>query len=122
MENNSKDHKTFLVIVGAIILGVFVAISMINMGGFDKYQLSTNIIKGINYDDGKLTVKTRADIVSVCVKPTKTDPTLDSLCWVDTIDNRAIISIYEHKTYYIWVKEDNGIISYYNKYNTHDNE
>ena len=115
--NSSKDGKTFIVIISAIILGVFIAISMMNMADTDEYQLSTNIIKGIDYEDGKLVVMTRNDIASVCVKQTKTSPILDSLCWVNTIENKATVSVYEYKTYYIWTKDVNGVISYYNKYN-----
>ena len=87
------------------------------MAGTGEYQLSTDIIKNIDYVDGKLTLITRNDMVSVCVKQTKTNPSVDSLCWTNTIDSKAIISIYEYKTYYIWTKDANGVISYYNKYN-----
>ena len=119
--NSDKDNKTLFVIVGAIILGVFIAISMMSMVGTGEYQLSTDIIKDIDYEDGKLVLTTRKDMVSVCVKQTKTSPSADSLCWIDTIDNKATISIYEYKTYYIWTKDVNDVISYYNKYNTEDN-
>lgn len=110
--------RVLFVIIGAFILGVFMAISVINMSGVNNYQLSTNVVKRINYDDGKINIKTREDIASVCVKSTKTEPAVDSLCWIDTIDNETTISIYEYKTYYIWVKDGNGLVSYYNKYNT----
>ena len=120
MKNNRKSIIIF-VIVGAVILGAFIAISMINMARPDEYYLSTDIIKSIDYKDGKLTVKTRNDVVAVCVKQTKSEPASDALCWEDTIDNQAIISIYEYKTYHIWTKDDNNVITYYNKYNT-DNE
>ena len=119
--NKGKENRTFFVIVGAIILGVFIAISMINMAGTGEYQLSTDIIKGIDYFDGKLIVTTRDDIVSVCVKQTKTSPSLDSLCWINTTDSKVTISIYKYKTYYIWTKDMNDVITYYNKYNTENN-
>ena len=119
--NSGRVNKTFFVIAGAIILGIFISISMINMAGTGEYELSTDIIKDIDYVDGKLVITTRNDMVSVCVKQTKTSPALDSVCWVDTIDNRATISIYEYRTYYIWTKDVNGVISYHNKYNTKDN-
>ena len=113
-----KNNKTLLVIIGAIILGVFISISMINMVGTGEYYLSTDIVTDIDYVDGKLIVTARDDMTSVCVKQTKTEPTIDSLCWVDTIDSKSEISIYEYKTYYIWTKNQDNTISYYAKYNT----
>ena len=120
--SNSKEKKTSLIIIGAIILGVFISISMINLSGIDKRYLSTNIIKEIDYSDGDLTITTRSDMIAVCVKETKSDPEIDSLCWEDTINGKTTISIYEYKTYYIWTKDKNGVISYYNKYNAQKND
>ena len=115
---SSGGSKKKIIIIGAIILGIFISISLINMSGLGEYQLSTDIIKNIDYVDGKLVITTRNDMVSVCVKQTKTNPPADALCWTDTINNKATISIYEYKTYHIWTKDANGIISYCNKYNT----
>lgn len=120
MKNNHKSTIVF-VIVGAVILGVFIAISMMNMARSDEYYLSTDIIKSIDYIEGKLIVKTRNDVTAVCAKQTKSEPTSDALCWENITDNQVTISIYEYKTYYIWTKDDNGVISYYNKYNTENN-
>ena len=119
---SSKDGKIFFVIVGAIILGVFISISMINMTRLDEYYLSTDIIKGIDYSNGKLVIITRNDMKSVCVKETKTEPSIDSLCWIDIVNNKATLSIYEYKTYYIWTKDANDVISYYNKYNSRNDK
>ena len=109
--------KTILAIIGGIIAGVFVAISMVNMSGAGEYFLSTDIVRRIYYINGKLEVTTRDDMKAVCIKQTKTDPTVNSLCWVDTINNKATISVYDGKTYHVWTKDDNNLISYYNKYN-----
>ncbi len=117
----NKGSTLFLTISGAIIFGVFVAVSIINIVDIDSYQLSTDIIRDIDYIDGKLVVTARDDMVSVCDKQTKMEPVNDSLCWIDTVNNKAIISIYEYKTYYIWTKDLNGIISFYNKYNSKNN-
>ena len=118
----NKERKTFLVIIGAIILGIFIAISMINMAGINERYYSTDIIKGLDYSNGKLEITTRSDMISVCVKETKSDPEIDAMCWVDTIDNKATITVYEYKTYHIWTKDKNNVISYYNKYNTQNEE
>lgn len=112
-----EKSNEIILIVGAIILGVFIAISMINMSDGNKYYLSTNIVKGISYKDGKLTIKTGSDMKSVCVKQTKTEPSRDALCWVDTVDNEVNIAIYEYKTYHIWLKDKNDVVSYYAEYN-----
>lgn len=111
-------NNELIIVFGAIILGVFIAISLINMSEGDHYYLSTNVIKDIDYNNGKLNIVTRDDIKSICVKQTKTDPSIDALCWVDTVNDNVNISIYEYKTYYIWVKDNNNLISYYAKYNT----
>ena len=118
--NNKKGNKT-LVILGAIILGIFISTSMVNIAEKDEYYLSTDVVKSTNYVDGKLVVETNDYMTSVCVKQTKTEPDLDSLCWVDTIDNKASMSIYEYKTYHIWTKDANNVVSYYAKYNTNNN-
>ena len=118
---DNKKKKTFLVVIGAIILGIFMSISIINILSDDEYFLSTSVVEKIDYTDGKLIVKTRDDIKSVCIKQTKTTPGLDSLCWVDTINNVSTTSVYEYKTYYIWVKDNNNAITYYTKYNLNNN-
>ena len=119
--NNSKKGNKFLVILGAIILGIFISVSMINMAGNGEYNYSTNVVKRIDYTDGKMIVTMRDDMIAVCAKQTKTEPTVNSLCWIDAKDSKASLSIYEYKTYYIWTKDSNNVISYYNKYNTQNN-
>ena len=57
-------------------------------------------------------------MVSVCVKQTKTEPSIDSDCWIDTINNKTSIAIYEYKTYHIWTKDINNVINYFGKFNT----
>lgn len=115
-----NENKTFFIIVGAVLLGIFIAIGLLNLAGVGEYQLSTDVVKHIEYKDGKLIVTTRNDMVSVCIKQTKSEPTINSLCWADTINSKASISVYEYKTYYIWTKDANDVISYYNKYNVHN--
>ncbi len=118
---NEKNRRV-LVILGAIILGVFISISLINLAGTGDYYLSTDIIKKIEYNDGKLIITPRYDMVSVCVKETKSEPTYDSLCWEDKIDDKVVISIYEYKTYYIWTKNIDDVVTYYTKYNSKNNK
>ncbi len=120
--NNKKQSNTLLIIVGAVILGIFISISMINLSGMDEYELSTDYIKGLDYADGKLYITTINNIESVCVKETKSEPKLNSLCWIDLENSKASISIYEYRTYHIWTKDVNGTITYYNKYNVKENE
>ena len=120
--SNGKEKSKLIVFLGAIVFGVLASISLISMAESDNYFLSTGVIKGINYNNGQLTVRTTDDITAVCVKQTKTEPSIDSLCWTDTKDSIATISVYEYKTYHVWVKDDQNIITYYNKYNTQDYE
>ena len=87
MNNNGKSK--LVIFLGAIIFGVFIAISFISMVDNDSYFLSTGVIKDINYHNGVLSLKTAKEVVSVCVKQTKTEPSLDSLCWINTSNNEA---------------------------------
>ena len=121
---NNKKKNTFLVITGAVILGVFIAVSMINIpfANSEEYMLSTDIVHSVDYSDGKIFISTRDSIVSVCIKPTKSEPSKDSLCWIEGDNNIYSTSIYENKTYYIWIKDDNSNVIYYSKYNTQELE
>ena len=119
MEEGRKKN-TIIIIVGAVILGLFISISLVNISGLNDYYYSIDIVESTEYSNGKLVITTKEDMVSVCVKQTKTEPTYDSLCWIKTQNNKATISIYEYKTYYIWIKDNNNIISFYSKYNTLD--
>ena len=118
--NSGRVNSKFFIIVGAIILGLFITISIISLADRNSYYNSMDVIKKIEYIDNKLVITTSDDISSVCVKGTKSDPNMDSLCWVDTEDDKSITSIYEYKTYHIWVKSNNSI-SYYGKYSVQDN-
>ena len=114
-----KGNNGIIVIVGGIIFGIFIAISLINIPFANKESAyySVNLIKGINYNNGKLSMELVTENSAVCVKNTKTTPSSDALCWVSTDNGKVNISIYEGKTYFIWVKEDK-LITYYGRYNT----
>ncbi len=119
--NSGRVNSKFFIIVGAVILGLFISISIISLADRNDYYNSMDVIKKIEYTNNKLVITTSDDISSVCVKGTKSEPTVDSLCWVNTIDNKSITSIYEYKTYHIWIKDSNDSINYYGKYNVQDN-
>ena len=108
-----NNSKTFFM--------VFMYVSFVNMERKSDYYLSTDIVQDIEFNDGKLVVTTRDDMKAVCAKQTKTEPEKDSLCWVNTIDSKSTISIYEYKTYHIWTKDSSGVINYYSEYNTNGN-
>ena len=116
-----KRSNIILVIIGVFIFGLFTMIAIKNVSNSDEYFLSTDIVQDIDYNDGKLTITTKDNIKSVCIKQTKSDPSIDSLCWIDTINNKSTISLYEYKTYYIWLKDYDDIITFYSKYNLQDN-
>ena len=115
--NRSKVNGKFFKYVGISILVFFISISVVSLIDDNKYYNSMDIIKGIDYIDKKLVITTSDDIKSVCVKETKSIPTNNSLCWIKVIDNKSETSIYEYKTYHIWVMDSSDIITYYGKYN-----
>ena len=117
---NEKESSVFLVITGIIILGAFTLISMINIVNRNEYQLSTDVVEDIVYQDGKLVVTTKKSMTKVCIKETKTAPKDDSLCWKETNNREIITSIYENKTYHIWIKDIDNVINYYGEYNTNN--
>ena len=116
MKNNNK----IIIVLGIIILGIFAYVGLYNLqyASREESYYSTDIIKSVDYINNKLYITTNDDIISICVKQTKSTPSSDSLCWIDTINNQSSLAIYENKTYHIWAKDNQNTISYYAKYNT----
>ena len=68
-------------------------------------------VEGLEIVNGKLFIETSGDAVEYCVKTTRTLPNETALCWNKIINNKASIPIYEHKKYYVWIKDKNKEIS-----------
>lgn len=129
-KSNENKSSTFIIVAGIIILIVFafvVAINLLPNYESNSYYVKVNSemsakIESISIEDGKLLIKTSGDPIEYCVKSTRTAPSVDSLCWNKVEDNKASISIYEYKKYYIWIKDKDGNISNYVSVNSNDNE
>ncbi len=128
MKNNTMT--SFIIISGIIVLGIFIVVAVINV--MPNYESDSYYVKVENdmdakiedflIQDGKLTITTSGDAKEYCVKSTRTRPTSNSLCWNDIKDNVATISIFEHKKYYIWIKDEEGNISNYLSVNSREKE
>ena len=124
---NSTKTTSYIVILGIIILGIFTYVATLNI--FDN-DASTNPlfsktekevdaqIENTEVIDNKLVITTKGDAQELCIKTTKTEPKVNSLCWTKVENNTVTISTYSYKTYYIWLKDSNNNISNYTKYNS----
>lgn len=123
--NNNMKGETFIIATGLIILIVFAYISTFNIlsknssnSYFSKDDNKINAtIKEMNFSKGTLKLYTDNDIM-VCVKQTKSTPATSSLCWKEVKNGEVNFSIYEKKTYFIWLKDKDNHISESVKYNT----
>ena len=123
--NNNMKGETFIITTGLIILIVFAYISTFNIlsknssnSYFSKDDNKINAtIKEMNFSKGTLKLYTDNDIM-VCVKQTKSTPATSSLCWKEVKNGEVNFSIYEKKTYFIWLKDKDNHISESVEYNT----
>ena len=110
------DYTIFLIISGAVILGFFTAVVVLNI--LPNYQnnygsLMDAKITNVTYNDGKITIETTGDAESFCIKSTKSRPNAQNICWQDIENNTATISVFPYKRYYVWIKDSSGNISDY---------
>ena len=113
-----------IIIMGVFVFGIFVYIATINL--IDNRNSSKNFFskdKTINakiekyyVENNKLIVEVSGNAKSVCIKTTKSNPQTSSICWIDVKNNQVSTSIYDYKSYYIWIKDNNGNISDAEKY------
>ena len=118
MKNNNQT--TFILLSGILILGIFTYVSIKNIlpknDESDSYYVKVEEdinakIEAFSIKNNKLIISTSGDASECCVKSTKTTPSENSLCWKKINNNEAIISVYENKKYYIWLKDNKGNIS-----------
>lgn len=117
--NNSTT--TFIIVAGIIILIVFTSISALNV--LPNYESNSYYVKvdeemdaqieSINIENGKLILTTSGDPTHYCVKSTRSKPSNNNICWQEIKNNKASISVYQYKKYYIWIKDKEGNISSY---------
>ena len=116
-KNNSTS---FIIIAGIFVLCVFVFVIAYNLLPNNRESNSYYVkvgdemsakVEALDIKENKLNIETSGGATQYCVKTTKTTPESNNICWKKIIDNKATISIYKHKKYYIWIKDANGNIS-----------
>jgi hypothetical protein len=118
MQNNEKT--SFIVICGVFVLMVFTYVATANLlpdnikseayyAKIDE-EMSAKI-ENIVLEKGILTITTSGESSKYCVKTTKTTPMVNSLCWNDVKNNKATMSVFEGKKYYVWIKDKYNQIS-----------
>ena len=122
--DNSK-LTSYMIVLGICLLGVFGYVATYNMLSLNNSsnsffsKVSDNVdgkIDNIKFVNNELVINTVGEVSSVCVKSTKSRPGIDSICWKNVKDNKVVTSIYEYKSYYIWIKDANNNISDYYVY------
>ena len=119
--NNTK-LKTPIIFMSVFVFSIFLYVSVINIfpnNSSDSYFTSENSlidakIEKTSYKNGKLTVTISGNAEKGCVKSTKTVPDEKAACWIDINNYKFSTSVLKNKTYYIWLIDNNGLIS--NKY------
>lgn len=123
---DNKNSSSSLILLGILILGIFTYISAINIlpnnssNSFfskDNGEMNT-VITNVSLENDKLIITTNNNEASICIKQTKSEPSNNSLCWKNTVNNQITIHVFVGKTYYIWVKDNENKISNYIQYNT----
>ena len=114
-----------IIIFGVVIICIFTYVATINLidnNSSNKYYAKDKKIDGRidNYyiNDNKLVVEISGNIKDICIKTTRSIPDTNSICWNNVNDGRYSISIYDYKTYYIWIRDINGNVSESVKYNS----
>ena len=116
---NDIKFKTPIIFMSVFIFSLFTYVSIINIfpnKASDSYLSTENNlinanIENMNYQKGKLVVKITGDAVRGCIKSTKTIPDSNSNCWIKINNYQFSTSILKNKTYYIWLMDNNGLIS-----------
>lgn len=116
-ENN---ELTFILTTGILVLVVFTAVIIYNLmpqnAESNSYYVKVNEemsakIEALEIKNSKLNIVTSGDALKYCVKSTRSTPANNSICWKNISDNKASISIYKYKKYYIWIMDEKGQIS-----------
>lgn len=118
MKNNSST--AYIILAGVIILCVFTIVTINNIlpnniqtnSYYIKVDDDINAkIESLLIKDNKLNIVTSGSASFYCVKSTKSVPDDNNICWKEITNNKAEISVYHNKKYYVWIKDNNGKIS-----------
>lgn len=116
---SSKSNITsFIIVAGIIVLVVFSGVLALNLlpnyesnSYYAKTEVISASIESLEYKDNILTIKTKGNAKSFCVKSTRSTPEDNNLCWKNIDNNMATTSIYSNKKYYVWIKDENNNVS-----------
>ena len=123
---SSKSNITsFIIVAGIIVLVVFSGVLALNLlpnyesnSYYAKTEVTSASIESLEYKDSILTIKTKGNAKSFCVKSTRSTPEDNNLCWKPLDNNVGTTTIYNNKKYYVWIKDTNNNISSPTKLNT----
>lgn len=126
----SNNRTGIIIFTGILVVAIFTVTIMLNL--ISNYESNSYYVKvgddmsakidSVSIKNGKLIINTSGDVVEYCVKPTRTAPETNSLCWKKIENNISSISVFEHRRYYVWIKDASGNISNYLSVNSNDNE
>lgn len=116
---NNNSFSAIQIVMGVFIIGVFTYVSVINIlpnGSSNSYYADNSDkidakIVNINYINNKLVIDVSGNASNGCIKRTRSTPKENDLCWIYISNNSFSTSVYKNKKYYIWLMDDNGIIS-----------
>lgn len=116
MKNNTD---AFIIVAGLLILAVFTSTITKNLlpsSNNNQYYAKPNEemtaqIDTVSKENGKITIITKGDPIAYCLKTTKSTPSNNSLCWNKIENNQVTVSSFEHKQYYVWIKDKEERIS-----------
>jgi len=117
--------KTPIIFMSIFIFSTFTYVSVINIfpnNSSNSYFTSENSqidakIETTTYKNGKLIVTTSGIAKKGCIKSTKTTPNEKNTCWIEIKDHKFSTSVLKNKTYYIWIMDNNGVVSNIYEYN-----
>ena len=125
-----KTSSKIILIVGIVIIAIFGYISVINIflqrdfsdmkfiSGMDNNSAR---IENINFENGLLSIQT-SNAKYICVKSTRSNPSINSVCWNKIDNNLYSTNIYSYKIYYIWLLDQENNISEKTIFNLKNNK
>lgn len=119
-----------MIIIGVLVLCIFIDVAIFSV--FSRREKSNSYylkvddkmdaqIEAMEINDDRLKIMASDKAREYCVKSTKSTPDFKALCWKKFENQKAIISIYHYKKYYIWIKDSYGNVSSPMSINTSNN-
>ena len=115
----TNNMTSCIIVFGVIILFVFTTVLAINLlPSYESNSYYSKVdnemiakIESVNIQNNQLNITTSGDATKYCAKSTRSIPKLNSICWKELENNKASISVYKYKKYYVWIRDTRGNIS-----------